>query len=147
MHTCTGCCQSGQVCYHHERTGMNTNLSSAVLAAEQQRCAAMLANDLGALDAVLDPRLTFHHSNGGVDDKAALMTKMAAGRIAYVSIDWSEDIVIALAGDAALLAGRMLTVVFVEGVEKRLDNRVLEVWANTDGVWRLVAFQSTPIPA
>ena len=26
-------------------------------------------------------------------------------------------------------------------------NRVLEGWAKTDGVWRLVAFQSTPIPA
>jgi len=126
---------------------MNSNLSNAVVAAEQRRCAAMLANDHGALDAVLDPRLTFHHSNGAVDDKPAFKAKMAAGRIAYVSIDWSEDKVIALAGDAALLAGRMLTVVRVEGVEKRLDNRVLEGWAKTDGVWRLVAFQSTPIPA
>ena len=107
----------------------------------------MLANDHGALNAVLDPRLTFHHSNGGVDDKPAFMAKMAAGRIAYVSIDWCEEKVIALAGDAALLAGRMLTVVRVEGVEKRLDNRVLEGWSNTDGLWRLVAFQSTPIPA
>ena len=125
---------------------MSDEISSAVFAGEQRRCAAMLANDAVELDAVLDPRLAFHHSNGGVDDKAAYLVKMAAGRIEYVSIDWSENSVVALGDDAALLTGRMLTVVRVEGVEKRLDNRVLEGWANTGGAWRLVAFQSTPIP-
>ena len=126
---------------------MRDDLTPAVLAAEQRRCAAMLANDAAELDAVLDARLAFHHANGGADDKAAYLTKMAAGRIEYVSIDWSEDKVIPIADNAALLTGRMLTIVRVEGVEKRLDNRVLEGWAMSDGAWRLVAFQSTPIPA
>ena len=128
------------------RNDVSNDLASGVLAAEQHRCAAMLGNLAADLDAVLDPRLAFHHSNGGVDDKPAFLAKMAAGRIEYVSIDWSEDKVIPLADDAALLTGRMLTVVRVEGTEKRLDNRVLEGWARTDGTWRLVAFQSTPIP-
>jgi hypothetical protein len=126
---------------------MRDDPTPGIFAAEQRRCAAMLANNAAELDAVLDERLAFHHSNGGVDDKAAFLAKMAAGRIEYVSIDWSEDSVIALATDAALLTGRMLTVVRVEGVEKRLDNRVLEGWARSDEAWRLVAFQSTPIPA
>ncbi len=126
---------------------MSNNVAQAVKAAEQSRCAAMLANDAAGLDAVLDARLAFHHSNGGVDDKPAFLAKMVAGRIQYVSIDWSEDAVIALAPDAALLTGRMLTVVRVEGQEKRLDNRVLEGWALDGHAWRLVAFQSTPIPA
>ena len=126
---------------------MSSNVAQAVKAAEQARCTAMLANDAAGLDAVLDARLAFHHSNGGVDDKTAFLAKMAAGRIQYVSIDWSEDAVIALAPDAALLTGRMLTVVRVEGQEKRLDNRVLEGWALDGHAWRLVAFQSTPIPA
>lgn len=126
---------------------MRDDPTPAVFAAERRRCAAMLANNAAELDAALDERLAFHHSNGGVDDKAAFLAKMAAGRIEYVSIDWSEDSVIALATEAALLTGRMLTVVRVEGVEKRLDNRVLEGWAKSDGAWRLVAFQSTPIPA
>ena len=117
----------------------------AVWAAEQRRCAAMLTNNPAELGAVLDERLVFHHSNGGVDDKAAFLAKIAAGRIKYVSISWSEDCVVALAADVALLTGRMLTVVRVEDIEKRLDNRVLEGWARSDGAWRLVAFQSTPI--
>jgi hypothetical protein len=129
-------------------------IESAVLAAEKRRCEAMLANDNASLEALLDPRLHFSHATGAVDNKAALLGKMAAGRIQYVGISWSEERVTELAPDAALLTGRMTTDVRVESAEKRLDNRVITVWskagpdadgdhANRD--WRLVAFQSTPL--
>jgi hypothetical protein len=39
----------------------------------------------------------------------------------------------------------MTTDVRVEGVEKRLNNRVMTVWTQQAGDWRLLAFQSTPI--
>ncbi len=120
-------------------------METELLAAEQKRCAAMLANDIAALDALLDQRLSFSHATGQVDDKAAYMKKMAAGRIAYLSIDWSEQQVIELAAGAALLTGRMTSRVTVEGVEKQLDNRVLSAWAQDVGSWRLIAFQSTPL--
>lgn len=123
----------------------STIVSNAVRAVEQQRCAAMLANDAAALDALLDPRLTFSHATGVMDDKSAYMAKMAAGRITYQSIVWCDERVIALANDVALLVGRMVSKVTVEGAEKQLDNRVLAAWVQ-DGVrWRLVAFQSTPL--
>ena len=124
---------------------MSHDPTTAILAAEQRRCAAMLANDAAALDALLDPRLAFSHATGQVDDKPAYMAKMAAGRIEYVSIDWSEDRVVPLGDQGALLTGRMTSTVRVEGVEKRLDNRVLAAWALGDGAWRIVAFQSTPL--
>lgn len=124
---------------------MSESIKRAVRAAEQARCAAMLANDAAALDGLLDPRLAFHHSNGAVDDKPAYLAKLAAGRIAYVSIDWDEARVTPLAAGAALLGGRMTTVVRVEGVEKTLANRVLAAWTLGDGAWRMIAFQSTPL--
>lgn len=124
---------------------MTDTISTNVLAAEQQRCAAMLANDAATLDALLDPRLSFSHATGAVDDKAAYLAKMAAGRIDYLSIDWSEDQVIPLGDTAALLTGRMTNQVRVEGVEKRLDNRVMAVWVQGDSGWRMLAFQSTPL--
>lgn len=120
-----------------------TDVAKAVLDAERRRCAAMLANDAEALGPLVDARLKFTHSNGNVDDRAAYLAKIASGRISYACIDWSEAQVIAL-GDAAVLTGRMSVSVRVEGSEKRLENRVLTVWAH-DGQWRLVAFQSTPI--
>ena len=122
-------------------------IESAVLAAEKRRCDAMLAADNAALEALLDPRLHFSHATGAVDGKAALLAKMAAGRIQYIGIAWDEEKVTPLAADAALLTGRMTTDVRVEGVDKRLNNRVMTVWRRTGDDWRLIAFQSTPLAA
>ncbi len=124
---------------------MSTSPEQAVRAAEARRCAAMLGNDAVALEALLDPRLSFSHATGQVDDKPAYMAKMAAGRITYVSIDWSEEQVIPLSDGVALLTGRMTSNVTVEGNAKRLDNRVLAVWTKTAGAWRITAFQPTPL--
>lgn len=121
------------------------DLKAEILAAEKARCDAMLANDNAALDAVLDPRLHFAHATGAVDDKDAFLAKMAAGRIKYVALVWSEERVLELAPDAAMLTGRMNTDVQVEGVVKELRNRVITVWSRTGGAWRMVAFQSTPL--
>jgi ketosteroid isomerase-like protein len=124
---------------------MTESLAAEVRAAEQQRCAAMLANDVAALDAILDPRLQFAHATGVVDDKPTYLTKMTGGRIVYIGIDWTEQVVTELAPGVALLTGRMATDVTVEGVAKALRNRVMSVWGRSDGKWRLVAIQSTPI--
>ena len=124
---------------------MTLDLTSTIRAAEQRRCAAMLANNAAALDALLDPSLHFAHATGVVDDKPALMAKMAAGRIVYTRITWSEDVVTALADDAALLTGRMKTEVEVEGTAKVLNNRVISIWRRTGSDWQLLAFQSTPL--
>lgn len=124
---------------------MTADIATGVRAAEKQRCAAMLANDNAALDALLDARLHFAHANGGVDDKPAYLAKMSAGRIQYVGIGWSEDAVTVLADDVAMLTGRMTTDVKVDGVDKRLNNRVITIWRRQGDNWQLAAFQSTPL--
>ena len=124
---------------------MSETIDTEIKAAERQRCAAMIANDPAALAEVLDDTLQFHHATGSVDDKLAFLAKMAAGRIVYQEIAWSEENVTALAEDAAMLTGRMTTQVQVEGTAKQLNNRVMTVWTREGGAWRLLAFQSTPI--
>ena len=124
---------------------MTEELAQSILASERQRCDAMIAGDLAALDASLATELQFHHATGTVDDKAAFLAKMAAGRIVYTAIAWSEERVTSLGPDHALLTGRMTTDVRVEGVEKRLNTRVMTVWTQQAGDLRLLAFQSTPI--
>jgi ketosteroid isomerase-like protein len=126
---------------------MTEDLAAAVRAAERKRAAAMLANDTAALDALLDARLQFCHSTGNVDDKASYMAKLATGRLHYTAIQWQDDVVTALGPDAAIIRGRMHMDVRVEGTDKHLNNRVITVWSRTEGEWRLVAFQSTPLPS
>ncbi len=124
---------------------MIEDLTQTILAAERCRCDAMIAGDAAALDAMLAADLQFHHATGAVDDKAAFLAKMAAGRIVYAAVAWSEERVTPLGADSALLTGRMATDVRVEGTEKRLNNRVMTVWTRAHADWRLLAFQSTPI--
>ncbi len=124
---------------------MNEEIETGVRAAEQRRCAAMLANDGAALGGILDERLIFHHATGAVDDRAAYLAKMAGGRIRYSAIAWAEDTVTPLADDIAVLTGTMITHVEVEGTAKRLENRVMTVWQQSPDGWRMVAFQSTPL--
>jgi hypothetical protein len=127
--------------------GMTDDFCAAIRAAERKRCEAMLANDGTALADLLDDRLQFHHASGAVDDKAAYLAKIAGGRIRYIAIDWPEERISLLASDVALMTGKMVTNVAVEGVEKRLDNRVMTVWTRKGDDWRLTAFQSTPMAA
>ena len=124
---------------------MATDIVSTLIEKENARCAAMLANDTAALDELLDARLVFSHATGQVDDKAAYCTKLAAGRIRYVAIVWDEQFVLPLSREAALVSGRMTSSVRVDGVEKKLENRVLAAWVESNGAWRLIAFQSTPL--
>lgn len=124
------------------------NIAQLILGQEQRRCAAMCSADVTTLDAMLDANLWFSHATGAVDDKVAYLGKLKQGRIVYRSIDWSEQAVAVMDGDCvAILTGRMNSAVAVNGVEKRLDNRVLAVWIEVGGHWRLRAFQSTPLPA
>jgi Domain of unknown function (DUF4440) len=138
---------AGHIQWNQGPVHMSTDITTAIKVAEQARCAAMLANDNAALAALLDPRLQFHHATGAVDDKQAYMAKMAAGRIQYIAINWSEENIIALGDGAAVLTGRMNTDVRVEGIDKALANRVTTVWSLNDGDWQIVAFQSTPMAA
>ena len=126
---------------------MSADINTTIKVAEKARCAAMLAGDNEALSALLDPRLQFHHATGAVDGKDAYMAKMAAGRIQYVGITWSEEEVIALGDTAAVLTGRMNTDVRVEGIDKALVNRVTAVWSLHEDTWQMLVFQSTPMAA
>jgi hypothetical protein len=124
---------------------MTDKITAAVLQAEKVRCAAMLSNDVTALNELLDPRLVFAHASGEIDHKLAYIAKLASGRINYIDITWADPVVIALGCSGALLTGRMKTLVRIENQEKLLNNRVTSGWVFIDGEWRMVTFQSTPI--
>ena len=126
---------------------MGSSVETAILAAEQRRCAAMLAADNATLGPLLDERLHFCHSNANVDSKDIFLAKLAAGRIVYSAIAWSEQQITELAPGAAMLTGKVAMAVRVEGNDRQLRNQVITVWSLTGGHWRMVAFQSTPLPA
>lgn len=124
---------------------MSNDVNEQVLAREAQRCRALLAADVDALDGLLSERLVFAHATAKYEDKASLLQKMGAGTIVYKTLDVTEQRVIDL-GDSALLLSRLTADVLVGGQARSIDNMTLSVWTREDGQWRLVAYQPTAIP-
>lgn len=122
------------------------DISSTIVALENRRCAALLENNLDELGLLLSQRLTFGHANAAWDDRETLLTKLKGGAVRYLSMEVVKPKVIDL-GNVALLTSHLKAHVLVNGAERKLHNSTLSVWAHEDGVWRLLAYQPTPMPS
>ena len=119
--------------------------ADAVLAAEDARYRAMQDADLAALDALCADELSYAHSSGVRDTKAEYLGKVASGYYRYHRIDHPVERV-EVAGDAAIVVGRMTADLDVDGVPKTIDNLALAVWTRASGDWRLLGYAPTRLP-
>ena len=119
---------------------------TAVLTAEDRRYQAMLDADLETLDRLCADELSYTHSNGVRDTKAEYFAKLREGYYVYHRIDHPVERVV-VAGDAAMVVGRMTADLDSGGVRKTIDCFALAVWIRSAGSWRLLAYAPTPLPA
>ena len=117
----------------------------AVLAAEDRRYRAMLDSDLTALDELCADELSYAHSSGTRDTKDEYLAKLRSGYYVYQRIDHPVERV-EVAGDTAVVVGRMTADITVQGTPKTIDNLALAVWTRASGSWRLLAYAPTPPP-
>jgi ketosteroid isomerase-like protein len=117
----------------------------AVLAAEDRRYQAMLDGDLEALDALCADELSYTHSNGVRDTKAEYFGKLREGYYVYHRIDHPVERV-EVAGDAAMVVGRMTADLTSGGVRKTIDCLAIAVWTRSGNGWRLLGYAPTPLP-
>lgn len=115
------------------------------LALEERRRAALLAGDLGALQALLAPDLRYTHSTGACDTRDSLLAKLAGGQIAYRQLAFTQQAVQCTA-DAGIVGGEMHAEVEREGALRTIAARTLAVWLRRAEGWRLAAFQGTALP-
>jgi hypothetical protein len=118
----------------------------AVLAAEDRRYRAMQDADLTALDALCADELSYAHSSGVRDTKEQYLGKVRSGYYVYRRIDHPVERV-EVAGDAAIVVGRMTADLLVDGTPKTIDNLALAVWTRASGDWRLLAYAPTSLPS
>ena len=116
-----------------------------VLAAEDERYAAMVDGDLETLDRLLADEVSYAHSSGVRDTKEQYFAKVRSGYYDYHSIDHPVERV-AVLGDTAIVVGRMTADLTVDGTRKTIDNLALAVWTRTDAGWRLLAYAPTRLP-
>jgi hypothetical protein len=122
------------------------NLAARIAGLEDARYQAMIARDLDTLGRLLSDRLTYTHSTALTESKAEYLGSLAKGVFKYRDIKISERVIRETAG-TVLVTGRITIDLLVDGQPKLLQSRFLNVWAEEGGEWRMIAWQSTPIPA
>lgn len=120
-------------------------MNDDVLAAEEQRWAALIGNDFEALDSLVHPSLSYTHSNTIVDTKASWIESVTSGFVDYRSVE-REDVAIISSGSTAVITGKATFMVGVQDKEITIVARFTAVWVNEDDRWQFFAWQNTPIP-
>ncbi len=125
----------------------DTELFERILALDEARIAATLAGDVSRLEPLIGSTLRYVHSSGTDEDRKLYLQRVGEG-----FYDYRQLASIARAfrrfGDVVLVNGDVeIDVVVREKGRKHFRSRYLQAWALEDGSWRMVSWQSTPLPA
>ena len=116
--------------------------SEAVKAAEKSWAAATVAGDEAKLGQVLADDLTYTHSNGDTDNKAAYINNLKTGARKYHKLD-HESMDVRLYGNTAVLTATAQVETSQKGGSATPAHlRFIHVWIMQNGRWQLVAHQS-----
>ncbi|MBP2327565.1 ketosteroid isomerase-like protein [Kibdelosporangium banguiense] len=113
---------------------------------EKQLSCAMRDGDADILDALCADELVYVHSNATRDAKPSLLAKIRNQELRCTEVRHQPEDHVVVIGDTAVAAGTVTGTVYVNDRAIELHNRALAVWARHGGPWRLIAYQSTPIP-
>ncbi len=117
----------------------------SILRDEERRFEAMMRRDTAALARWLSADLSYRHSNGLLEDKAAHLQAIASGALIYERILRDSAQVVrygrtAVVSGVARVAGALRATPF----EVRLS--YLAVYRKKRGCWQLTRWQSTRLP-
>ncbi len=118
---------------------------AAVRKAESDRFAAMLKADVGTLDKLLAPDLTYTHGDSRVIDKAQFLSDFKTGAFKYVTIE-PNDIKVRIFGDTAVVTGGAGMHVVSNGADANIKIRYTDVHVKRNGTWQMVAWEATRVP-
>ena len=122
-----------------------TGIEADVLAADERRFEAMRKEDWNALDLALADDLTYVHSTARLESKAEHVANLRAGKPHYRGIAPRERKA-RVHGDLGIVDGVSEMHVERDGKEQRFTVRYLAVYAKSQGMWRMIAWQSTRVP-
>jgi len=117
-------------------------MNAEVKIRDAQRRLAMIEADSDRLSALLDDALTWTHSSGENEDKAAILASIESGHVVYDQLDIAQDRVQQFSDTyvhSGVVSGRARR----DGKVKALHARFLSVWHTTPSGLMLVAWQST----
>ncbi len=113
-----------------------------VVAAVEFLRKAMLDGEKSALDKIAAPELTYGHSSGTIEDKAAFIDALVSGRNDFVTIDLSEQSVKLVGDNLALVRHKLKAETNNGGTPGTANIGILLVFQKQKGQWKLLARQA-----
>lgn len=113
----------------------------AVAEAVQRLNSAMVALDASALEKMTSPLLTYGHSDGHIEDKAAYIENVTKGPTVFKEINAAEQWV-RISGKTATVRHIMNAKTDTGGEVKTIQLKILLVWVKEKGEWLLLARQA-----
>lgn len=104
----------------------------------------MVNGDKTTLTNIAASELSYGHSSGKVEDKAAFVQAIVSGESDFVKIDLSEQ-TIKIAGNAAIVRHNLAATTNNGGVAANVKLAVLLIWQKQQGQWKLLARQAVKI--
>lgn len=98
------------------------------------------------LDNIALDELTYGHSNGTIQDKAAFEEALLSGKSDFVTIDLTEQTIKVL-GNTAWVRHTLTATNNDGGKPGTAHLYVLLVWMKSKGAWKLLARQAVKVPA
>ncbi len=118
----------------------------AVAAANESLRKAMIDPDKATLDALVTDDLTYGHSNGNLQDKAAFEEALLNKSSDFVTIDLTQQ-TIKVVGTTAWVRHTLTATTNDGGKPGTAHLSVLLVWIKVKGQWKLLARQAVKIQA
>ncbi len=129
---------------------LNTNAfaqsadEKAVAAATESLKKAMLDPDRATLERLASADLSYGHSAGLVEDRAAFVEALVSGKSDFVTIDLSDQ-TIRVTGNVALVRHKLTAETKNSGTPGTAKLAVLLVWMKQKSGWVLLARQAVKI--
>ncbi len=118
-----------------------TDDQQAVTQAVERLRKAMIDPDKATFEALASNELSYGHSGGKIEDKAAFMDSFLSGKSDFVSIDLTEQTV-TVVGNTAIVRHLLTAESMDGGVAGHVKIGVLLVWVKEKGDWKLLARQA-----
>jgi ketosteroid isomerase-like protein len=114
---------------------------TAVAAAVEALRKAMVDADKKSLENLAAPDLSYGHSSGMVEDKAAFVEAIVSGKSDFVTITLSEQ-TIKIADNTAIVRHKLVGDTNNGGTPGKINLAILLVWQKQKGEWKLLARQA-----
>jgi len=121
------------------------NNADMIIDLDIKRMQAMAARDIDTLETLLAEDLVYTHSSARIDTKQTLIANMKSGATVYSSVRPS-DVKAQDLGDVVILTGSAQIKVFSQGKQLNFGVRFTDAYANRNGRWQMVVWQSTRLP-